>query len=194
MCFLYSESDDEEAPLSDVASSCFAFRRSSTCAPGGCVSQDREGYTWTCNPSTAPRQSCALQIHACVDDSALHGCYARAANVQLAFAKLLRTSDCFMAKQGPHCCIGSNHLGFVTRLCRWPRRGSKITLPKSIVLAASSFRTPSRAANYFHKLVCQMRRRMVRRTGQKRTSASHAETSDGSSSSQSGYPQKTAAP
>jgi hypothetical protein len=59
---------------------------------------------------------------------------------------------CSMAKKGQHCCIGSNHLGFVTRLCRWPWRGSKRTLPKSIVLAASRFRTPSRAANYFSGL------------------------------------------
>ena len=101
---------------------------------------------------------------------------------------------CFMANKGQHCCIGSNHLGLVPRLCRWPWRGSKRTLPKSIVLAPSRFRTPSRAANHFNRLVCQMRRRMVRQTGQTRTSASHPERSDGSSSSQSGYPQKTAAP
>ena len=64
------------------------------------MSQGREGYTWTCHPWTAPRRSCALQIHASVDDSALHGCYARAATVQLAFVKLLRTSGLLHGETG----------------------------------------------------------------------------------------------
>ena len=64
------------------------------------MSQGREGYTLTYHPSPAPCRSCALQIHASDDDSALHGCYARAATVQLALAKLLRTSDLLHGEKG----------------------------------------------------------------------------------------------